>query len=938
MGSKKKVTVGYRYYMGLHFGLCHGPVDQVQRIDVGEREAWSGSVTANSTIAISKPDLFGGDKKEGGIVGGMDILMGGASQAANAYLSSKLGTPISAFRGILSAVWKQGQVSANNPYVKPWAFKVKRILQGWSSGSAWYSAKAEISGDMNPAHIIYQCLTDASWGMGYPTASLDDTVFQNVADALYAEGFGLSIIWNQQSSIEDFIRVVLDHIGGVLYVTADTGKFAIKLIRGDYVKANLPLYDPSNLLSADDYQRQGWGETVNEITVIYRSMTTNKDVAVTVQDLANITTQGTVINQTKQYPGISNDALAKRVAQRDLNNSSTPLSRIRLKANREAWAEIPGNVIRLSWPDYGIDDVVFRILEVNRGTLQDGTITIDCAEDIFAFPTNSYIVDQPPQWTNPTTAPAPAPYRMLIETPYWDLATGLSPADFDYVDPLSAYLETLAARPSGDALDYELWTALSGSVTYKSDGDFCPHATLAAAVAPAVTSTILLADGVDLDLVVAGGYAIIGDMEYVKVNSINLIAGTVTVDRGVLDTVPQSHSIGARIWFADGYQAIDETEYAYNNLVYAKILPSTGQGTLLLAAASFDTKTFSRRHNRPYPPGGVFINSAQYPQSISVNAAYVNWSHRDRTQQTAELINQNIGSIGPEPGTTYNIRFYDGVSNTLRESATGLTGLNYWHSLVSTALLLHFDGANGSTSFVDEAGNSFTAYGNAQLSTADFQFGTASGLFDGTGDYIQCPADHSFNVGTGNFTIEFWINTTLDATGETVFRRIIAPRESTNGVGGLQIWHSGGTGVDLNANAISLAHPQGTSVLVSTVDAINDGNWHHVAFSRSGTILRAFLDGVLKQNVTDSTAFTLMGTEGIKIGGRADLNVDAFFNGSLDELRFIRSAVYTAAFTPPAAPFSIPAGDRPESIRIELESQRDGIISLQKHNLTIPLV
>jgi len=62
MGSSKKQTVGYRYYMGIHFGLCHGPVDEVQQIKVGDRAAWAGSVTANSTIRVKKPNLFG-DRK-----------------------------------------------------------------------------------------------------------------------------------------------------------------------------------------------------------------------------------------------------------------------------------------------------------------------------------------------------------------------------------------------------------------------------------------------------------------------------------------------------------------------------------------------------------------------------------------------------------------------------------------------------------------------------------------------------------------------------------------------------------------------------------------------------------------------------------------------------------------------------------------------------------
>ena len=58
---------------------------------------------------------------------------------------------------------------------------------------------------MNPAHIIYECLTDRTWGRGYSSAEIDDASFRAAADTLYAENFGLSILWDQQQDIEAFI-------------------------------------------------------------------------------------------------------------------------------------------------------------------------------------------------------------------------------------------------------------------------------------------------------------------------------------------------------------------------------------------------------------------------------------------------------------------------------------------------------------------------------------------------------------------------------------------------------------------------------------------------------------------------------------------------------------------------------------------------------------
>lgn len=791
-GRSKKTTVGYRYYMGLHFGLCHGPVDAVHDVIVGERLAWTGAQTTSGSLSIAASELFGGDKREGGIDGTLDVLMGEPAQAANSYLMEKIGAGIPAFRGILSAVWRGGQVASNNPYVKPWAFRVKRILQGWTGGSAWYPEKAPIqissgsgieipvyfpvltqgidasypdigelhptqntigpfsdarrlvvgnsagagdfgcddyfvvngvvlnaaaapttpvaagtdlgillpgaiatieikntvhpfcSGngtitafsvgheDMNPAHIIYQCLTDADWGMGYPTSAIDNISFTAAADTLYAEEFGLSMMWNKQEIIENFVSIVLDHIGGILYVVPSTAKFALKLIRADYDRNTLPIYGPATLVSVNDYQRQAWGETVNEITVIYTDYVSGKDASITIQDPANITTQGGIVSQTRNYPGITNPPLAHRVAQRDLNAASTPLARIKLTATRAAWQVFPGDVFRLSWPEFGIDDVVYRALNVNLGTLQDGQIIIDAVEDVFALPDNTYLVDQPSAWEDPSSAPAAAPYRLLLETPYWDLVRNLTTADMAYVDSLSGYLETLAVRPSSDATNYSLY-ARTGSADYtqRGNGDFCPTAIVVSALTK-TTTAITLANGIDLDIVAAGGYAVI-DAEYVLVEAIDWLAGTATIARGVLDTVPVAHAAGARLWFADGYQGFDTTEFADAETVDVKLRPITGRGELALASAPVDSLTFDQRQYRPYPPAKVRFDALEWPSSIEGSTDVVlTWAHRDRTLQTAYIVEQDEASIGPEPGVTYSIEVAD-EALTVLHSASGIS-------------------------------------------------------------------------------------------------------------------------------------------------------------------------------------------------------------------------------------------------------------------------
>lgn len=45
------------------------------------------------------------------------------------------------------------------------------------------------------------------------------------------------------------------------------------------------------------------------------------------------------------------------------------------------------------------------------------------------------------------------------------------------------------------------------------------------------------------------------------------------------------------------------------------------------------------------------------------------WAHRDRTQQTAYLVPQDEGDIGPEPGVSYTVRIKDRNDALVRTDA-----------------------------------------------------------------------------------------------------------------------------------------------------------------------------------------------------------------------------------------------------------------------------
>ena len=1036
-GKSKDVTVGYRYFMGLHFGICHGPVDALCEIRVGGRTAYSTEITGSTEIYINSPKLFGGDKREGGIQGFADVLGGTPTQGINAYLQEQHGVDarVPAYRGLFALIYKGGLVASNNPYIKPWAFKVRRIIEGWgeysteerselaadvlnpwlfgaivdprspdneheynfagqsygsfapayvgtspgwgssqteqealdafvtaweaglpsvpvgdlnlvahipestsenaagatstqvgpynnvlphervtatlhyneiipatyeafaasssdgelshytgigaTSGNAayrtqcigrnlgpWYMGSeggvaengsypafqtgrsyateptwffngvrstvdclvqvrripsapatpgadfpdypddpdnytydpdtgtiyskepyaqaagsfrwlsiyseagspaevvryplgpvleqgdtsdteafwtaaydaavlagdlpsgmtyqanglggittyprnqtyayartylaiipaeppdagiAQIGDDMNPAHIVRQCITNVEWGMGYPDALIGES-FSTCAQTLYDEGFGLSFQWVQQEPIEDFIGQVLNHCGGVWYADPRTGKFEMALIRDDYDLSDLRTFDESNIISLDSYQKPGYGELVNEITVAFTDVQNIKTATTApLQDPACIQAQGSVISEVRQYPGITKADLAQKVALRDLTAASTPLASIKLKVNREGWDLIPGkDCIILSWGKLGITQLVCRVLKVDRGSLEDGTVILEVAEDVFGLPSAVYTTQESEEWTDPNVEPDDISLQDLVESPYWDLARNLSAADLDYTDVDAGYVFTLGARSTPVETSYGIWSR-TGSSDYedRGTGPYAPTALLNGAIDQQTTS-ITLDSGVDLDLVEVGGRVLIGTgrfAEFCEVLTLNTTTGVMTVNRAVLDTTPQEHADNTRVWFVDDNFGVDQTERATSDEVDVKLTAIATGGESDPEDATEQSITMAGRFGRPYPPARVTVNGQQFPTTIDTTedeseGFIIRWAHRDRTQQTASIVTQLEDDIGPEPGTTYTVELYNDDTDELIESASGIPDTTY--SLSST--------------------------------------------------------------------------------------------------------------------------------------------------------------------------------------------------------------------------------------------------------------
>jgi len=206
---------------------------------------------------------------------------------------------------------------------------------------------------------------------------------------------------------------------------------------------------------------------------------------------------------------------------------------------------------------------------------------------------------------------------------------------------------------------------------------------------------------------------------------------------------------------------------------------------------------------------------------------------------------------------------------------------------VNTVLLLHMNGSNESTAFVDSSSFPIpvSAYGNAKISTAQSKFGGSSAYFDGSGDGISAPSLSVFGLGTQNFTIEFWMYPTRNVGNE-----VCVDLRTSDGSTPLLIGKS-------SAGAVRCY--DGTTVRTGGTLTLNA--WQHIAWCRSGNSHNVYLDGTSVINFTSS--FDAGSNRPLTIGTNVLTSAENY-QGYLDELRISKGvARYTASFTPPSAAF-----------------------------------
>ncbi len=260
-------------------------------------------------------------------------------------------------------------------------------------------------------------------------------------------------------------------------------------------------------------------------------------------------------------------------------------------------------------------------------------------------------------------------------------------------------------------------------------------------------------------------------------------------------------------------------------------------------------------------------------------------------------------AITIQPGASIAINSSSKLTQSyVYTASSGTTGYPDPIGFSGATAVYHMDdscGCSGSgctgTTYCTGGGTVFNAtgsnHGTATGTTiASGKFGNGRS-FSGSSEYITIGVPLT---PTGSKTIAFWINTTA-STNQVVYDN------SGNS--------SAGNGITIDINStpgkIRVMHAKGTpgtyNYSVVSSASINDGSWHHIAYTWDGTAtaggVKLYIDGT--QNATGVAASTTDNTptNNLRLGAVSGGSPGSYFSGNLDEVQIFNRALSSMEIT-----------------------------------------
>ena len=418
---------------------------------------------------INKRNLFGGYKSGGGYVGNFTFYNGSFNQDVDAVIEAKVGSGnVPAYVGVSHIVFDNNYIG-ETPALRKMEFLLDCYTNNISNG---YGGRIGIGADdIDPAEAIYTILTDRWKGLSVDPDDIDLSTFQDASTTLISENNGCSLVVSSPQNGKKVITEILRQIDGILYQDGASGQIKLKLIREDYTPAALTVYDEDDIIKVTNFSKTAWGDVKSEVRVSFSNRDSQSSRVAIAQDMAIANMMGSRQISEISFPFCYSKSLANKLAARELSLLSTPLFRMTVQMNRNGYALAPADVIKISWPEYGLSEVIMRVQKVDLGSLMDGKIVVELVQDVFA---SSAVVLADPvdsSWVDDRPVPQTIATQAVVEMPYFYSSRLEYPVPDGYGDIIP-----FAIQPQTSSLSYSLLSSTNTGALdiYEPYGIFYP--------------------------------------------------------------------------------------------------------------------------------------------------------------------------------------------------------------------------------------------------------------------------------------------------------------------------------------------------------------------------------------------------------------------------------------------------------------------------------
>ncbi len=280
-------------------------------------------------------------------------------------------------------------------------------------------------------------------------------------------------------------------------------------------------------------------------------------------------------------------------------------------------------------------------------------------------------------------------------------------------------------------------------------------------------------------------------------------------------------------------------------------------------------------HNLGCKPGSIFIK---------------------KTSGTDDWAIYHRGANSADPATQYY---------KLNTNSAFFNSSDFWNDTEPTDSVFSL----GNAGAVNSDGHTYVAYlfagGNPQGNASTY-FADRGAIWYGQSGITS----YDFTLSTYNFTHECWFKA---EASDNIYRRLTNFNDAWTTNTHTLIWDHQQQPNRMSYFVANYDAGGSTPLLKSGVKSFDgDGQWHHVAITRSGNTFKMYLDGTEEDSATWSGSLDSGNASYMIVGGTTAGTTAEYWKGNISNVRLVRGAspssstavLYTSNFTPSTSPLT----------------------------------